>query len=223
MGLEGVELVLAVEEEFGISIDDADAAGLVTPVVLADYIMSRLGGVGGMKGRCLSQAGFYRIRSVLVRQFGARRREVRPDSRISSFLSRNVRRQWIQLKVALDARQLPGLQCRKSIAYPIQIAVPVGGLVLLSLAGASGGMLVFALLGLWVLAAIVVDRLGDVVPENLATVGALVPYVRTDNQEEWTREYVLRKVIQITALQLGIAAETIHPHSHFVKDLGLDA
>ena len=31
MGLDGVELVMAFEESFGISINDADAAAAVTP------------------------------------------------------------------------------------------------------------------------------------------------------------------------------------------------
>jgi len=70
MGLDAVELVLSVEEEFGINIDDADSENLITPRILSDYVIARLGSVGGTKGRCLSQAAFYRIRSVLVRQHG---------------------------------------------------------------------------------------------------------------------------------------------------------
>lgn len=223
MGLDGVELVLSVEEEFGINIDDADAANLVTPRILADYVISRLGSVGGVRGGCLSQTGFYRIRSALVRQFGARRNEVRPDTPIRNFLNRNIRRQWVQLQNAVDATQLPGLQCKKSIAYPIQIAMPFGGLALLVSTDAPGWALIFVFFALWVFAAIVTDRLGDVVPDNLATVGAIVPYVRIQNQEEWTREYVLQRVIHITAVQLGIPIEKIHSDSHFVKDLGLDS
>jgi acyl carrier protein len=221
VGLDSVELVLAVEEEFGINIDDADAARLMTPRLLSDYVITHLESIGGMKGRCLSQAGFYRIRSALVRQFGARRGEVRPDSPIRNFLNRDIRKQWAQLKNAMDATRLPGLECKKSVAYPIQIVVPFAGLALLVWADAPGWALVFALFALWVFALIVTDGLGDVVPENLATVGALVPYVRVRNQEEWTREYVLQRVIQISAVQLGIPVDKIHPDSDFVKDLGL--
>ncbi|MCL2346090.1 MAG: hypothetical protein FWC58_09605 [Desulfobulbus sp.] len=222
MGLDGVELVLAVEEEFGIPIDDADAATLVTPGMLSDYVIARLGNVGGIKGRCLSQAGFYRIRSALVRQFGARRNEVRPDSPITNFLNGKIRKQWVQLQKAIDAPHLPGLQCKKRIAYPIQIALPCAGLALLTLVGAPGWALVFALIALWISAVIITNKLGDVVPKEVATVSALIPYVRVKNQEEWTRDYVLQRVLQITAVQLGIPIEKIHPDSHFVKDLGVD-
>lgn len=223
MGLDGVELLLSVEEEFGIDIDDSDAANLVTPGILADYVVARLGSFGGVKGRCLSQAGFHRIRSELVRRFGARRSEVRPDSPIRSFLTGDIRRQWIQLKSAIDATQLPELQCKRSVAYPILTAIPIGGLALLYLAGAPEWALVVGFLPLWLFAAVVTGWLGDVVPENLATVGALVPYVRIQDKKEWTAEYVLQRVLQITAVQLGVPIEKIHPDSHFVKDLGLDS
>lgn len=43
MGLDSVELVLATEAEFGITIDDRDAASLTTPGALADYVAAHLG------------------------------------------------------------------------------------------------------------------------------------------------------------------------------------
>lgn len=93
MGLDGVELVLSVEEEFEIGIDDADAASLSTPRILADYVASRLGTPSIDNGRCLSQAAFYRIRSALVKQFGAPRQDVLLASPIEHFLNGNRPRQ----------------------------------------------------------------------------------------------------------------------------------
>ena len=56
MGLDSVELILAIEEAFGIEIADGDAANLLTPRQLAAHI-SYLLGQGDMKSsRCLSQA-----------------------------------------------------------------------------------------------------------------------------------------------------------------------
>jgi hypothetical protein len=209
MGLDGVELVLSVEDEFGIGIDDADAANLTTPRILADYVITRLGHVGTIKGRCLSQGGFYRIRSVLVRMFGASRKDVRPDSSIRDFLNGNIRRQWIELKNAIGATQLPGLQCKKSVAYPLIFGIPLAGTTLLFLGGAPAWALILMSFVLWISATIVADKMGDVVPENLCTIGTLVPYVRVQNQEEWTRDYVLQRVLQITATQFGIPIEKI--------------
>lgn len=223
MGLDSVELVLSVEEEFEIGIDDADAANLTTPGILADYVVSRLQNMGSIKGRCLSQAGFYRIRATLVRQFGASRKAVHPDSPVQKFLNGNIRRQWGELKTAINATRLPGLRCKKRIYYPIALGMPAVFATLLFLGGAPGWALLLALFVPWVAGHMIADKMGDVVPGNLGTIGALVPYVRLSNQAEWTRDYVLQRVIQITALQLGVPIERIHPDHHFVKDLGLDS
>ena len=40
MGLDTVELVIAVEEKFGISIPNEDAARLYTPRLVIDYLMN---------------------------------------------------------------------------------------------------------------------------------------------------------------------------------------
>lgn len=94
IGLDGVAIVLAVEAEFGIVIDDADAVNLTTPRRLADYVFERLHsrpeGSGcrencienssDLGSRCFSQTGFYRLRAILVSRFGVWRSEVLPES-----------------------------------------------------------------------------------------------------------------------------------------------
>ncbi|MBS1158118.1 MAG: hypothetical protein H6R15_537 [Proteobacteria bacterium] len=223
MGLDSVELVLAVEEEFGITIDDADAISLTTPRILANYVASRLGTLSIDNGRCLSQAAFYRIRSVLVSQFGAMRQDVRPASPIDHFLKDNRRRQWQELASSVEATQLPQLQCRKSIYYPLTLGVPLLVLALLLRGNFPIGMALGAFVAFWFATNIVTDKMADVLPSSMRTIGDLVPYVRAPRREEWSRDYVLQRVIQITALQLGIPVEKIHPDHHFVKDLGLDS
>ena len=74
MGLDSVELVLEVEEEFEITINDADAEQLRTPRQLAAYVFVRLKNAQESEGACLSQAAFYRLRKVLVIQFKDSRR-----------------------------------------------------------------------------------------------------------------------------------------------------
>jgi acyl carrier protein len=223
VGLDGVELVLSVEEEFEIGIDDADVANLTTPRMLADYVVFRLGALSLHKGRCLSQAAFYRIRSVLVKQFGVLRKDVHPASPIDQLLKGDIRRQWLSLIAAAGATQVPRLQCKKSIYYPITLGVPSVFAVLLLLGGFSLWGLLVAFFVLWIAANIVTARMADMVPSDVSTIGALVPYVRAANREDWSRDYVLQRVIHVTAAQLGIPAEEIHPDHQFVKDLGLDS
>ena len=46
MGLDTVELVMAFEEKFGVSIPDADTDGLTTPRKVTDYLMEKNAGGG---------------------------------------------------------------------------------------------------------------------------------------------------------------------------------
>ena len=66
----------------------------------------------------------------------------------------------------------------------------------------------------------------DADAEKIFTPRRLADYVlaRAGNAADakgWTQDYVLQKVIQLTAVQLGIPIEKIHPDDHFVKDLDM--
>lgn len=221
MGLDGVELMLSVEEEFEIDIDDADAANLLTPRMLADYVVSRLRTLGGASGRCRSQCAFYRIRSVLVRQFAVMRKDVHPASPLDLFLTGDKRHQWRELTTAIGARHLPRLRCKTHIYYPLTLGLPLAAAVLLLYWGLPVWIPLVAFAGVWVVAYSVADRLANVLPSTVSTVGALVPYVPVPNREDWSRDDVLQRVIQLTAVQIGVPVEKIQPDHHFVKDLGL--
>lgn len=84
MGLDTVELVMEMEDEFGISIPDADAEKLGTVGNIYDYLRDRLSALRGE--RCVTQAIFYRLRSAMVTQFGLRRRNIRPAARLDQLL-----------------------------------------------------------------------------------------------------------------------------------------
>lgn len=222
MGLDGVELVLALEEEFEVTIDDRDAANLTTPRKVADYILSRLETVSDNAGRCLSQTGFYRIRSVLMSHFGARRSDVRLESPVQAFLGDDARQNWRVLKEAIGASHLPGLKCQPHVHFSITLGVPVIMAICILQAGGPLWAAVLALPISWVVAHGITDRLGNLVPPSFATIRALVPYAGIANRTEWSQEYVLQRVLQITSVQLGIPLEKILPDHHFVDDLGLD-
>ena len=79
MGLDTVDLVLAVEEEFGISIPDSDAAKLGLLGDLHDYI------VGALRHREESpdeNQVWERLTAVVVRQLGVRPSEVRRTAHV---------------------------------------------------------------------------------------------------------------------------------------------
>lgn len=221
MGLDTVELVLAIEKEFGIAIDDADAAYLSTPRLLAEYIGARLGLSHTPSATNLSHAAFHRIRSVLIEQFGAKRREVRLDARIHPWLGSDVRGNWHALTEALGAKHLPPLQCRKTIYYPIALGLPLLCAAALLLQDAPLWAPVLAFFFLWLAAHLITDRMADIVPPAVNTVGGLIPHVCPLPREAWTHDLVLQRIMQITATHAGRPAREIHPDHHFVKDLCL--
>ena len=81
MGLDGVELVMAVEEHFGIGISDAEASMLETPRLMANLVVRKVSGEVG-EDQCATQRAFYRIRREL-RGMGLSRSAVRPEARFN--------------------------------------------------------------------------------------------------------------------------------------------
>lgn len=87
MGLDTVEMIIAVEDRFGVAIADVDAERTTTVGQLHDLLLRLL--AGAATGRCKSQHVFYRLRRVLPVE---QRRIIRPDSPITSIFSAKVKR-----------------------------------------------------------------------------------------------------------------------------------
>ena len=73
MGLDTVELVMAVEEEFGIEIPTAAAERLLSVGGMQDYIVETLQSRGTSMGE---QEIWQRLRQIVVDQLGVRPEEV---------------------------------------------------------------------------------------------------------------------------------------------------
>lgn len=64
MGLDGVALVIACEDRFGIEIEDREAEGCFTVADLQDAVVRKVG--AGAAGTCHSMRVFHRLRGVLT-------------------------------------------------------------------------------------------------------------------------------------------------------------
>lgn len=78
MGLEGVELVLAVEEHFAIEVDDVEAAKLVTCGLLCDYIVGRLRARGDAR---TEDEVWSHLKAIIVEQLGVKPEEVTREAK----------------------------------------------------------------------------------------------------------------------------------------------
>lgn len=85
MGLDTVELVMRVEETFGIAIPDEVASRLVTPDDMADFIMTRLE-LTDEPLPCLTQKAFHALRRGFTRTLRVPRRSFRPDALLMELL-----------------------------------------------------------------------------------------------------------------------------------------
>ncbi len=220
MGLDTVELVMAIEDEFGIVIHDDEAELMATPGQVADYVMERVR--TRKEDPNASQAAFYRLRTMLMREFGIARHEIRPGMPLQRVLGHDVRGNWKKLSKALGSRPLPKLERSTFLVVGGVAGIPLAMAAGFWSAGASLGMAVFACCVLMFAAERLSMPWASVVPSGMHTLDALVPYAGGASSAVWTRPEVLARITAITAEQLGIPLEKVHEDAHFVNDLGAD-
>lgn len=108
MGLDFVELILRVEEEFDIAIEDADAEQVSMPGQLCDLIERKLGVLDAEKRSfCPTSHAFYHVRRELM-ELGTPRANIKPNSSLHELLPRtNGAPLWRQLSRALPVELAP--------------------------------------------------------------------------------------------------------------------
>lgn len=232
MGLDGVELVLEVEDRFRIKLPDAECSRVRTVADLAALVISQL---PVARAACPTARSFFRIRKHLVEHGGFHRRSLRPATSLEAAFPRPVRRQlW---KLLADAEPyVPRLQLSKrasrsfdAIGLFLMISWAAGLVALTLEFGVWGGVLSASLL---VGGIVVFCRVRDLwaieLPKSCETLGDLArenspQVVPFDAGEQLVANLrVLEQIQTITANQLGLLREKVSPESRFVEDLGMD-
>lgn len=227
MGLDGVELVMELEERFQIAIPDADAADLRTPRNVIDYIYKRV--THASDPTCLTQRAFYRVRQALIQVLGIPRGTIVRDARLEHLVPRQRRRAlW---KALADASKVPAwppltrppwitvLVTASSITMGMGLAAITDSGVLLPSLGA------IAALTLGILAT---KPLRFSVARQWPTVGGVAQYLAVHAPAAlltptpaWTRDQVRQVVRATIADELGISPD-FDDSAQFVRDLGVD-
>jgi len=227
MGLDGVELVMALEESFGVELKDDEVGKAVTPRMVGDLIFAQLSKTD--EKTCQTQRAFYVLRRGLMQLLGLHRKQVTLDTPISQFIRRQKERDlWPQLGVAVAARNWPRL------ARPLWMSssLTIGGLALwgtlvylsihhslglsVGMFGGLAGAAVFA-----ILAAKFTRPFELYIPAGFHTVRDLVPAVLTSEHIRWTREEVSELVKKVVMEQLGVSESKYAEDSHFIDDFGM--
>lgn len=210
MGLDGVELVMDLEEEFGIRISDEEASRTIT---MADVflLICRLRGVGPAVVSSEDLSAF----AAVFRETGLRD-ALSDHERLDDVVPVHRRHElWQRLE---EARR-PGLPpLRSPLGLGGGVAWATVGAVLGTLGGAVGAA--FGAIAGTVLAVIVSRKLRATrprFPRGLRTVADLNAWWRplSSSADVWL------KLVEITANQVGVAKEDIRPESRLVADLQL--
>ncbi|HCU37273.1 MAG TPA: hypothetical protein DGT21_18085 [Armatimonadetes bacterium] len=250
MGLDVVELVLAVEDTFGIELRDEEAQEVITVGDLHDLVMRKLEGVTSLESEppCHSSHVFYRVRRALRDCAHIPRRETTPQSDVERLFAathadepKRRREVWAQFGDAVGL-SVPPLQLPGGTTVDAAIAIgTIGALMLATWAlGSHLGIAAWsALFVLWlsvglalsVCAAILVyrftRRFADRIPPQCETVGGLVRKVATINSAQLihelgtTPEAIWERLQEIVAAESGMPIERVTREANFYKDLRL--
>jgi acyl carrier protein len=236
MGLDGVEVVIAIEEAFDISITDEEASEVRTVGELKSLILRRL----AIKETsvCWNQRAFHRLRRSAQELFGVERRRFRPELALEEIVPADERKvHWQQLHDSVGALAWPKLVWPRplylAVTWSISIfyvALVVGGAAMggiwLALLSAAFGALVWV--GLHSALRWVLKSFETSFPKHCQTVANLVPYVAASDPElsqhkagKFTEPEVSALLTKILCEQLGIKASDFTDNSELVRDLGM--
>lgn len=229
MGLEQVELVMDIEEEFGIEVPDVMFERVRSVADAAAVVIALL-----PKEPCPTAKGFYEFRRLLVEQIGIDRRSIRPGTTLDEIIPAKRRRVWNALR-SKDTR-LPRLVVKPGVdKLAIGLAVVVMILavwVSIAIWDRFDTFVAVALIGLLIIGTSIAigsfNRFfGSEFPEAIVTVSDVVRNIvllnagREGSGERLiAQQKVLETVRRLTAEVSGEPLEKVRPESEFIKDLG---
>jgi len=239
MGLDTVDLIMAVEYAFQITIPNREAERISTVGNLHQYVLGSL-----LRDRrinldavCASAHGFYQVRKVLSQTLGVDRRLIRPSTFLEHLLPRETRRPIWERLSRQSTLDFPALRLPDRLSSFLEVIFIffANSVVALGLLGLANGI------PDWVIGLVVATELLVVAgllrcvqpfqtefPANCGTVGALARILVSANPEQlsrdlgWTEAEVWNQVRSIVSDHAGVEEESLTEASSFVYDLGLD-
>ena len=233
MGLDSVELILSIEEKFGVEISDEEASRILTVGQMQGLILSKLN--LSEERNCLTQQAFHLVRKSATTAFGVSRKALKPDTLLDSFMPRGSRKQdWLKFQSNLGVVQMPEL------VRPTSVVAIVTSLALVILVTTAWYGALKGPIGTWfligVVVAIGVGWAGSKLTEGLKTefqegysrVRDLARYIvarhpellRRPRSKMWTLEEVKCLLREVIIEQTGEV--NFDETSRFVADLHLD-
>ncbi len=93
MGLDAVELLMAIEEEFGLEIPDHDAERITTVGEAYNWLRATLQSTPPAK--CITQKMFYKVRRALIENYGLSKQSITLDAKIKDLVpAQELKEAW---------------------------------------------------------------------------------------------------------------------------------
>lgn len=230
MGLDFVELVMTVEERFGIEIADQEAQVIRTPRLFCDVIEKKLRTVPDEA--CMTQRAFYLLRRAFRDDFSVSRKMFRPETQLEILVPRRGRQKsWQQLKEHVGALVWPKLRFPRIVSVSIALILLMVGLSAYIWAGPGNTSQRSVLVALALsLSCLIIYPLATPLRTSFAgqTVGMLAEYVVTSNSflfgpvaDKWTRDRIRVELRKIVVDQLGVSPD-FSDDADFVDDFKID-
>jgi acyl carrier protein len=121
MGLDSVELLMSVEDKFGIQIKDSEAEKIYTVQDFVDSVYSKI--ITNPNEKCLTQIVFYRIRKA-IQNLKLTDKEIKPETKISELLTQaELKEKWHLLKteIGLELPELVALDFNTNLGSHVKI------------------------------------------------------------------------------------------------------
>jgi acyl carrier protein len=226
MGLDGVELIMALEEGFGISLPDSEVIHLVTPKLVGDFIFDKLQKTD--EKACQSQRAFYLLRKASMDIFGAPRNSIKPDTHLIELIpEKNATLAWKNLREAVRARSWPKLVRPLRLSIVLLILPPIVFFLSWRLWSSTLSELTWMVVTPLIIAFTYTEikftkKFMTHIPRRIKSIRDLVPYVITSEQIKWTRAQVSELIKKIVMEQLNLSEADYREDAYFVDDFGLD-
>ncbi len=221
MGLDAVELLLWIEDEFKIAIADEEAADCRNAGDLTNLVYSKL--KKDEDEVCLCQRGFYLVRRVLIERLQVPRKSIRPETPLKELIKRAGRRKrWKAILDALSPRKVLTASLTRPLWLKLIIFLIIPMAVVFGTTKQLGYELSILLAVLSILPALLLTvGLKYEFPSAFTRVKDLIRIAGTLSTITGTRKEVFEKVKRGTAEVLGVDEAKVTEHADFIRDLGM--
>jgi len=232
MGLDGVELIVEVENTFGIKIQDKEAEAIATVGDFYEVVWNKIR--DNKSNKCASALLFYRFRKLIVENCNISKKDFLLDKNLNDLIPRSVRKQmWKELQSKFEFK-LPNLKLPsflQLVLLIIGLVLILGSLVFSIIAvkffHLSGQILLLPAVGIaiTIVLAQILKPFKTQISKN--TIREFIGEVLRINYKEIQQKFgsnraEMEKVMNILICdKLGVDIEAINPKAHLVNDLGL--